>query len=54
MLNMMKKSKIDKNMKKVIKDPYAFNILNRWQGNDDLGQKMFDGIQILINGLVLL
>ena len=39
MLNMMKKSKIDKNMKKVIKDPYAFNILNRWQGNDDLGQR---------------
>ena len=39
MLNMMKKSKIDKNMKKIIKDPYAFNILNRWKGNDDLGQR---------------
>ena len=31
MLNMMEKSKIDKNMKKIIKDPYAFNILNRWK-----------------------
>ena len=53
MLNMMEKSKIDKNMKKIIKDPYAFNILNRWKGKV-LVKEMSDGIQILTNGLVLL
>jgi short subunit dehydrogenase-like uncharacterized protein len=39
MINITEKSKFDKKMRTVLKDPYALNGQDEWRGHDDLGQK---------------
>tara|TARA_B100001250_G_scaffold412703_1_gene444619 strand:+ start:5495 stop:6748 length:1254 start_codon:yes stop_codon:yes gene_type:complete len=39
MINMTEKSKFDKKMRALLKDPYALNSQDDWKGHDDLGQR---------------
>ena len=39
MINMTEKSKFDKKLRTLLKDPYALNSKDDWRGHDNLGQK---------------